>query len=218
MSYTDGRGACSISSKGSKKDLVQRSSIQPTAFIFVKEHHLANWLLYYPIEKTLAHFTDCLITINPEDYQLAKKRFKAEKIEHVHGVGVNTEQFKPVGEEQRNQLRQQYGYKENDFLLFYAAEFNKNKNQQLLIQALALIKDEVPNARLLLAGEGPLLEECRKLSIQLGIEEMVDFLGYRNDIRELVENIRSCSCIKFREGLASKYYGSNGLWFTGYSY
>ena len=60
-------------------------------FIFVKDAPLANWLLYYPIEKTLAHFTDCLITINTEDYQLAKRRFKAEKIEHVHGVGVNTD-------------------------------------------------------------------------------------------------------------------------------
>ena len=70
-------------------------------FHFCKGAPLANWLLYYPIEKTLAHFTDCLITINTEDYQLAKRRFKAEKIEHVHGVGVNTDIFKPVGEEQR---------------------------------------------------------------------------------------------------------------------
>ena len=123
-------------------------------FHFCKGAPLANWLLYYPIEKTLAHFTDCLITINTEDYQLAKRRFKVEKIEHVHGVGVNADKFKPVGEEQRKQLRQQYGYKEDDFLLFYAAEFNQNKNQQLLIEALALIKDEVPNARLLLAGKG----------------------------------------------------------------
>ena len=44
--------------------------------------------------------------------------------------------------------------KQDDFLLFYAAEFNKNKNQQLLIEALALIKDEVPNARLFLLGKG----------------------------------------------------------------
>ena len=131
-------------------------------FHFCKGAPLANWLLYYPIEKTLAHFTDCLITINTEDYQLAKRHFKAEKIEHVHGVGVNTDKFKPVGEEQRKQLRKQYGYKEDDFLLFYAAEFNQNKNQQLLIEALALIKEEVPNARLLLAGKGPLLEECQE--------------------------------------------------------
>ena len=71
-------------------------------FHFCKGAPLANWLLYYPIEKTLSRLTDCLITINTEDYQLAKKKFKAEKIEHVHGVGVNTEVFKPVGKNKNN--------------------------------------------------------------------------------------------------------------------
>ena len=56
------------------------------------------------------------------------------------------------------------GYKPNDFLMFYAAEFNKNKNQQFLIRSLALIKDNVPNARLLLAGNGPLIEDCKNLA------------------------------------------------------
>src|SRR4051794_13239116 len=170
-------------------------------FHFCKGAPLANWLLYYPIEKTLALFTDCLITINTEDYQLAKRRFKAKKIEHVHGVGVNADKFKPVGEEQRKQLRQQYGYKEDDFLLFYAAEFNQNKNQQLLIEALALIKDEVPNARLLLAGKGPLLEVCRKLASQREIEGMVDFLGYRNDIENLLKISDLAVASSLREGL-----------------
>ena len=80
--------------------------------------------------------------------------------------------------------------KTDDFLLFYAAEFNKNKNQQLLIEALALIKEEVPNARLLLAGKGPLTRRTvGNLLSTLGIEEMVDFLGYRNDIETLIKNI-----------------------------
>ena len=52
--------------------------------------------------------------------------------------------------------------------MFYAAEFNKNKNQQFLIEALALLKEEVPNAKLLLAGNGPLLEECKELANQVG--------------------------------------------------
>ena len=63
-------------------------------FHFCKGAPITNWLLYYPIEKILASFTDCLITINQEDYQLATKRFKTKQIEHVNGVGVNIEEFK----------------------------------------------------------------------------------------------------------------------------
>ena len=66
-------------------------------FHFCKGAPIMNWLLYYPIEKVLARYTDCLITINEEDYNLAiSHRFRAGEIEHVHGVGVDTERFKPI--------------------------------------------------------------------------------------------------------------------------
>ena len=45
-------------------------------FHFYKGAPLLNWLLYYPIEKYLAQYTDCIITINKEDFYLAKKKFK----------------------------------------------------------------------------------------------------------------------------------------------
>jgi glycosyltransferase EpsD len=45
-------------------------------FHFFKGAPLLNWLIYYPVEKYLAKFTDCLITINEEDYEIAHKKFK----------------------------------------------------------------------------------------------------------------------------------------------
>ncbi|MGZ0876510.1 glycosyltransferase family 4 protein [Priestia megaterium] len=170
-------------------------------FHFCKGAPPVNWLLYYPIEKTLAHYTDCLITINQEDYQLATQHFKAKRIEHVHGVGINTENFKPANEKEKIQLKKSFGYHPDDFLLFYAAEFNKNKNQQLLLQSLALIKDEIPHAKLLLAGKGPLLENCRELAANLGIFHMVEFLGYRNDLQKIVPMCDVAVASSLREGL-----------------
>lgn len=171
-------------------------------FHFCKGAPLANWLLYYPIEKIMSKYTDTLITINREDYLLAKnQRFNAGNIEHVHGVGVNTEKFHPVNSSEKSQLRKKYGYKDEDFLMFYAAEFNKNKNQQLLIRSLQLVKEQVPNVKLLLAGEGPLLRECQELSAKLGVDRLIDFLGYRKDINSL---LKMCDCAvgsSIREGL-----------------
>ncbi|UOR13802.1 glycosyltransferase family 4 protein [Halobacillus amylolyticus] len=170
-------------------------------FHFCKGAPLTNWLIYYPIEKILAHNTDCLITINQEDYQLASKRFKARTIELVNGVGVDTDVFKPLSDNRRVAIRKSFGYRPNDFLLFYAAEFNKNKNQQLLLHSLARIRDKVPQARLLLAGEGALLENCRELAVKLGISHMVDFLGFRKDIKELVSISDVAVGSSLREGL-----------------
>ncbi|WP_053374664.1 glycosyltransferase family 4 protein [Paenibacillus sp. FJAT-27812] len=171
-------------------------------FHFCKGASLLNWMLYYPIEKRLSRLTDCLITINDEDYALAvTKKFRAKQIAQVHGVGVNTMQYKPMQKIDKWRLRQELDYRTDDFLLFYAAEFNRNKNHQLLIHALASIKEQVPHARLLLAGTGPLLDACKELAYQLGISSMVHFLGYRSDIDRLLPMCDVAVASSLREGL-----------------
>ncbi|WP_191565573.1 glycosyltransferase family 4 protein [Metabacillus idriensis] len=171
-------------------------------FHFCKGAPLQNWLTYYPIEKWLSNYTDCLITINEEDYQLAtERRFGAGSVEHVHGVGVDTEKFKPISEEEKMKRRKDFGFSQDDFLLFYAAEFNKNKNQQLLLNAISLLKEKLPYAKLLLAGEGTLLEECKQLAKTKGIEHMVHFLGFRNDIDTILPMCDLAVGSSLREGL-----------------
>ncbi|UAL46941.1 glycosyltransferase family 4 protein [Sutcliffiella horikoshii] len=171
-------------------------------FHFCKGAPYINWLLYYPIEKQLASYTDCLITINREDYTLAvDHRFPAPNIEMVNGVGVDTTRFQPVTDKQKKELRLKLGFKQDDFILFYAAEFNKNKNQKVLINALTSIKDELPQARLLLAGEGIQQEECKKLAKRLGVSSQVEFLGFRKDIDQILPACDVAVGSSFREGL-----------------
>lgn len=171
-------------------------------FHFCKGAPLLNWIIYYPIEKFLARLTDCLITINTEDYSLAvDNQFKAARIDLVNGVGVDTTRFQPVTEKQKKESRLKLGFKQDDFLLFYAGEFNKNKNQKLLIKAMANLKDELPKARLLFAGEGPLLNECRDLAKSIGVDNRIDFLGFRKDIHEILPACDLAVASSFREGL-----------------
>lgn len=171
-------------------------------FHFCKGAPLQNWLIYYPIEKAMSRFTDVLITINQEDYQLANKHhFKAGTIRHIHGVGVDTERFKPIDDFQKKVLRKEYGYKDNEFLLFYAAEFNKNKNQQLLIRSLGEMKEKAPNVKLLLAGDGPLLGQCEKLAMELGVSQNINFLGFRKDVEKLLKISDAAVASSLREGL-----------------
>ncbi|MFC0475987.1 glycosyltransferase family 4 protein [Robertmurraya beringensis] len=171
-------------------------------FHFCKGSPIPNWMVYYPIERVLSNLTDCLITINEEDYHLATShQFKAKLIEHVHGVGVDTERYTPVSNFHKEVLRAEHRYDNDAFLMFYAAEFNANKNQQLLIHALSLVKEEMPKAKLLLAGEGALLEECKNLAKQLDVEHMVDFLGYCKDIDPLLKMCDVVVASSKREGL-----------------
>ena len=45
-------------------------------FFFYKGGSKKDWMIYYPIEWFLSLFTDVLVTINKEDYNLAKRKFK----------------------------------------------------------------------------------------------------------------------------------------------
>lgn len=151
-------------------------------FHFFKGAPLKNWFIYYPIEKWLSKYTDCLITINTEDYQIAKSKFKTENINIVNGVGIDFNKFIPQTIENKMRIRREYGYSEQDFILIYAGELSHRKHQDLLINAVFHLTDKIPNIKLLLVGEGDLLEQYKQQVSHLGLKEKVEFLGFRKDV------------------------------------
>ena len=131
-------------------------------FHFYKGAPLLNWLIYYPIEKWLSRYTDCLITINKEDYELAKKKFrKCKQIELVHGVGLDTTKFDiKISNQALATLKDEISIKKDNIVLTYIAELNKNKNQQLLIKTIEqIVKEGDTRYILLLVGDGELKEQ-----------------------------------------------------------
>lgn len=167
-------------------------------FHFYKGAPLLNWLVYYPLEKLCANFTDTLITINKEDYELAKKKMNAKRVEYVPGVGIDVDKFRNTVVD-RAAKRRELGIPEDAFLLFSVGELNKNKNHQILIRALKLLKSKKYN--LLIAGEGTLKESLSEMAHREGVGSQVHFLGYRHDIPELLQACDLYLLPSIREGL-----------------
>ena len=171
-------------------------------FHFYSGAPLKNWILYYPVEKWLSKYTDCLITINEEDYNRAiKSNFKANSIHLVHGVGIDINKFNPQTLGKKNELRKEYGINNDDFILFYAAELNYNKHQDLLINVINLLKNKIPNIKLLLAGNGNYKGQYEKQVRDLGLQDNVKFLGFRKDISNLLKIADIAVASSRREGL-----------------
>ncbi len=64
------------------------------------------------------------------------------------------------------------------------ARLAPSKGQKHLVRMLPAVKESVPDARLLLIGEGPSGEELRRLARELGVEDDVFFIGFqRNPFR-----------------------------------
>ena len=167
-------------------------------FHFYKGAPKLNWLVFYPVEKLCSRFTDKLITINKEDYELAKNKFRAKEVHYVPGVGIDLSRFENV-QVDKNAKRKEIGVPEDAFLLLSVGELNENKNHQVVIRALAELDN--PKIHYAIAGVGDKKDYLLSLANELGVSDRVHLLGYRKDIPEL-----NCSADVFcfpskREGL-----------------
>lgn len=167
-------------------------------FHFYNGAPLINWLIYYPIEKWLSKYTDVLITINKEDYARAKNKFKMNQIEYIPGVGVDIQKFQLLNFDKIN-YRKKLGLNKNDFMILSVGELNKNKNHEIIVRAVAKLKNT--NIHYFIAGEGNLKYYLKKLAVELNVDKQVHLLGYRSDIVELNNCADIFAFPSIREGL-----------------
>lgn len=171
-------------------------------FHFFKGAPLINWIIYYPVEKVCARWTDCLITITDEDYKFAQKYLKARNVEHVKGVGMDVERLiKELTQEEKDEFRKKIGIKKEDIVFSYIAELNANKNQILLIKIIQELKKEQTNIKLLLIGNGKLKKQYQQYIKDEKLENEVQLLGRRRDINELLSITDIYLASSKREGL-----------------
>jgi len=64
-----------------------------------------------------------------------------------------------------------------------------SKGQKVLIEAFARLLKEGLDVRLVIAGDGPLMDELVSLSESLGVSGYVEFLGFRSDIPDVLSQI-----------------------------
>lgn len=185
-----------------KKCNVKKVIYQAHGFHFYKGAPKKNWLLYYPVEKFLAHYTDALITINSEDFELAKNKLKLRgggKVYYVPGVGIDTTQFN-VEENLREKKRTELNIPSDAFVLVSAGELNANKNNRVILSALEQLKQK--NIHYVICGVGDLETGLRKQVDNAGLQDNVHFLGYRNDVKELYAMADCFVMPSYREGLS----------------
>ena len=172
-------------------------------FHFFNGASLDKWIMYYTLEKIVSRWTCGLITINEEDYSIAKKMKlkKSNSVYKVNGVGVNLQDFFPYSIKKKKELKVQYGYSSNDFIVLYVAELNYNKHQDLIIKAVKLLTARIPNLKLLIAGDGIFVKKYKDLVGSLDLEGDIEFLGYRKDIANLLNISDIAVSASRREGL-----------------
>lgn len=155
-------------------------------FHFFKGARIQNWIMFYPVEKILAYFTDTIITINQEDYEIAKNRFKSD-VQYVAGVGIDPAKFNfKMIKADKTALRKSIGLTDADFVVIFPAELSNRKRQIWLIDALKDVISMQQNIHLLLPGADSLNGKVQNFINELGLQKNIHTLGFRCDIPELL--------------------------------
>ena len=168
-------------------------------FHFFKGGPKINWAIYYPIEVMMKKFTDIVITINSEDYERAKS-FGIKKVYKTNGVGLDLTYYNP-DLYNKSKCREKFNLKEDDFVIAMIAEVNKNKNHAQMINAVEKLVKEHKNIKVLCAGDGPLLESVKKNIEDRGLSNVINMLGFRMDINEIISCCDVGVLMSYREGL-----------------
>lgn len=192
-----GSVVCRIACRKARKRYGIKVIYTAHGFHFFKGAGIKAWLIFYPIEYICSFFTDILITINHEDYERAQ-RMHAKEVKYIPGIGVHTDEFRNVIID-RNKKREELGIEKDDFIFMSTGQISKRKNQEVIIRALAQIKN--PKVKYLLVGFGELEERLKKLVTELGLNNRVIFAGYRSDVKELLHAVDAYAFPSLQEGL-----------------
>lgn len=189
-----------LAAKVARKNIGTRVIYTCHGFHFYKGSSFFNWFLFYPIEKYLSKYTDTIVTINKEDYNLAKNKFskRCKDIKYLPGIGVDNSKFNlKISDKEKKQLLNELKLNERDFIIIYPARLCPDKNQLLLINLMKELDNK--NIKLLLPGKDEYNGYYQKYVKENNVKN-VFFLGHRDDISKLLNISNLLIASSIREG------------------
>jgi glycosyltransferase involved in cell wall biosynthesis len=140
-------------------------------FIYKSGVHIYNEV----VKKVLSHAN---VIISPSKYYITESIFLKKYSNKIVVIpnGINIEDFNiPYSKEE---CREKLGLPQDKNIILFLGVLHLKKGPHVLIKAMPKIINEVPNAELLVAGDGMMKEQLKTLVSILGINRNVRFVGF----------------------------------------
>lgn len=156
--------------------------------------------LYTLVERFLSRHTSRIIAVSGSlaDEVIGGYGVDADRVVTIHN-GIDLEPF--LAHVDRAPVRARYGIPEDAFVFGLAARFAPQKAMDVLVQAAVPVLERTPNAWLLLAGDGPLLEEVSRIAARSAVADRILFPGFETDVRGLLAALDVYVTSALSEGL-----------------
>ncbi|MFK7768531.1 MAG: glycosyltransferase [Mariniblastus sp.] len=141
------------------------------------------------LNRMLTRITDGFIAVAQQhaEYQINQEKFPEQKVFLIPN-GIDTETF-VFDHEKRTKWRSETGISESAPVVGIVAALRPEKNHDLFLEAARLVTSEMPEARYVIAGDGPERSRLEQLAIEKGIEKEVHFLGSTHDVKGVLSMV-----------------------------
>lgn len=143
-------------------------------------HYILNGKLIS--RKTVVHLSKLFcdqadLVISPSGQMKDVLRdYQIQKPIHVLATGVKLP--KKIDQDVLRNFRQSWGIAQDEYLLLSINRIAEEKNLIAIIKQFPQVLEDIPNAKLLLAGDGPQLEELKALTAELNLTDKIVFPGF----------------------------------------
>ncbi|PYZ96947.1 glycosyl transferase family 1 [Alteribacter lacisalsi] len=153
-----------------------------------------KWYAGKQIGRSATHFLACSDLAGRWLFEKSGRKYRILK----NGIMCKDFAYSSVKKEQ---VREELNLAAEDFVIGHVGRFNHQKNHTYLIDLFGDIKKTVPQAKLILAGDGELRARIEKKVTEKKLTDDVLFLGVRNDVQRLVQAMDVYLFPSLHEGL-----------------
>lgn len=144
---------------------------------YVANGHLITVKMAKRLSRIFCNRADVIIAPTKKTL-LALKAYGVKKPIEVIPTGIDLDQFKKeIDEKIITDLKNKYKISNNDYIVLYVGRVAKEKNIEVLINQMPNILNKISNAKLLIVGGGPVLEDLKKLVDTMNLNNNIIFTG-----------------------------------------
>ena len=137
------------------------------------------------IERMLTHFSDCLVTVSKLNLEKAIKLriAKRQKFVNIYS-GIDFKKF-DVKIDVKSK-RSEIGIIDGRAVVGMVGRLSQQKAPWNFIKSVPYVLDRYKETIFLIVGDGELMSEMKNLACDLGINDNILFLGFRDDLPEIL--------------------------------
>jgi glycosyltransferase involved in cell wall biosynthesis len=154
------------------------------------------------VQRALAGWTDAAIGVSQDTCELARRRFSLDP-RKVHRLpnALDLSTCQATDASTRDAVRAELSLPSDAPLIAMVGRFVPVKNHRTAIDAMDAVRHDVPEARLLLVGDGPDRARCEALVSKRNLNHAVHFLGQRSDVPRVFAAVDVLVMPSQREGM-----------------